>query len=43
LSPGADALEAAWFGLEALPPDLGFENGPRLLERLRAGYAARRT
>lgn len=35
LCAGADALEAAWFELEALPADLGFENGPRILERLR--------
>jgi hypothetical protein len=35
LRAGEDALEAAWFGLDALPPDLGFDNGPRILERLR--------
>jgi len=35
LCAGADALEAAWFALEELPPDLGFDNGPRILERLR--------
>ena len=35
LRAGEDALEAAWFDLEELPPDLGFENGPRILERLR--------
>lgn len=34
LRAGADALEAAWFELGALPPDLGFENGPRILARL---------
>lgn len=35
LAAGEDALEAAWFDLEALPSDLGFENGPRILDRLR--------
>jgi ADP-ribose pyrophosphatase YjhB (NUDIX family) len=35
LQAGEDALEAAWFDLEALPSDLGFENGPRILDRLR--------
>lgn len=35
LLAGEDALEAAWFDLDALPPDLGFENGPRILDRLR--------
>jgi ADP-ribose pyrophosphatase YjhB (NUDIX family) len=35
LCAGEDALEAAWFGLDDLPPDLGFDNGPRILERLR--------
>lgn len=35
LAPGHDALEAAWFDLEALPDDLGFDNGPRILQRLR--------
>lgn len=35
LHAGEDALEAAWFGLDALPADLGFENGPRILDRLR--------
>ena len=35
LLAGEDALEAAWFDLEALPADLGFENGPRILDRLR--------
>ena len=35
LRAGEDALEAAWFALDQLPPDLGFDNGPRILERLR--------
>jgi ADP-ribose pyrophosphatase YjhB (NUDIX family) len=35
LRRGEDTLEAAWFDLEQLPQDLGFENGPRILERLR--------
>ena len=34
---GEDTLEAAWFDLERLPVDLGFENGPRILDRLRRG------
>jgi 8-oxo-dGTP diphosphatase len=42
LCAGADALEAAWFELDALPADLGFENGPRILERLRRRDAAER-
>jgi 8-oxo-dGTP diphosphatase len=36
LRVGDDVLDAAWFGLEALPADLAFENGPLFLERLRA-------
>lgn len=35
LQPGHDALDAAWFDLDRLPADLGFENGPRILDRLR--------
>jgi ADP-ribose pyrophosphatase YjhB (NUDIX family) len=35
LRPGDDVLDAAWFDLRELPADLGFENGPRILERLR--------
>lgn len=35
LRPGEDALDAAWFDLEDLPLDLGFDNGPRILHRLR--------
>ena len=34
LCAGEDALEAAWFALEELPPDLAFDNGPRILARL---------
>ena len=37
LRAGHDALEASWFELDRLPADLGFENGPRILERLRRG------
>lgn len=36
LCSGHDVLEAAWFRLDALPPDLAFRNGPLVLERLRA-------
>jgi 8-oxo-dGTP diphosphatase len=36
LEVGSDVLDAAWFRLDALPPDLAFENGPLFLERLRA-------
>ena len=39
LAAGEDALEVAWFELDALPADLGFENGPRVLHRLRGGGA----
>ncbi len=35
LRPGPDVLDAAWFDLHALPADLGFGNGPRILERFR--------
>lgn len=35
LRAGEDTLEAAWFDLDALPQDLGFENGPLILHRLR--------
>jgi 8-oxo-dGTP diphosphatase len=31
LRRGDDTLEAAWFDPSDLPPDLGFENGPRIL------------
>jgi ADP-ribose pyrophosphatase YjhB (NUDIX family) len=34
LHPGHDALEAAWFPLDALPRPLGFENNERILQRL---------
>ncbi len=36
LRGGDDVLDAAWFPLDALPRDLAFQNGPLLLERLRA-------
>jgi len=39
LVPGADALEARWFGLDELPAELAFDNGPRILERLRRLHA----
>jgi ADP-ribose pyrophosphatase YjhB (NUDIX family) len=32
-----DAAEAAWFDLARLPSELGFQNGPRILERLVPG------
>jgi ADP-ribose pyrophosphatase YjhB (NUDIX family) len=35
LRAGDDALDVAWFDLEALPANLGFQNGPRILERFR--------
>ena len=35
LCAGDDALDVAWFDLEALPHNLGFDNGPRILHRLR--------
>ncbi len=35
LQAGHDALEAAWFDLDGLPANLGFDNGPRILDRLR--------
>ena len=34
LAAGEDTLEAAWFALEKLPPNLAFQNGPRILARL---------
>lgn len=34
LRPGHDALEAGWFHLDRLPPNLGFDNGNRILSRL---------
>lgn len=40
LCAGHDALEAAWFDLHALPSDLGFDNGPRILARVLARHAA---
>lgn len=40
LRPGAEESEAAWFRLDALPAEIGFDNYARILERLRhaAGY-----
>ena len=35
LRPGSDTLDARWFDLEALPNDLGFDNGRRIFDRLR--------
>jgi 8-oxo-dGTP diphosphatase len=35
LRAGHEALEAAWFALDELPRDMGFENGPRILDRLK--------
>lgn len=35
LIPGEDVLEAGWFACESLPGDLGFANGPLILEALR--------
>ena len=37
LKPGHDALDARWFDLARLPVNLGFDNGPRILDRLRGG------
>lgn len=37
LAAGHDAAEAAWFPLAELPLDLGFDNGPLLLDRLAPG------
>jgi ADP-ribose pyrophosphatase YjhB (NUDIX family) len=34
LRRGADTLEAAWFDPAALPSDMGFDNGPRILRWL---------
>jgi len=40
LKPGEEESEAAWFSLDRLPADIGFDNYPRILVRLResAGY-----
>jgi len=40
LRPGDEESEAAWFALDRLPSDIGFDNYPRILGRLRevAGY-----
>jgi 8-oxo-dGTP diphosphatase len=35
LRPGEDALDARWFDLAELPANLGFDNGRRILDRLR--------
>ncbi len=34
LEAASDASEAAWFDLEKLPADVGFDNRERILERL---------
>jgi ADP-ribose pyrophosphatase YjhB (NUDIX family) len=34
LKPGSDAAEAAWFGLDALPEDLAFQNAELILDRI---------
>ena len=38
---GDDVCEVAWFELDRLPPDIGFENNREILDRLRrqGGYA----
>jgi 8-oxo-dGTP diphosphatase len=38
--PGPEETAVAWFSLEALPGDIGFDNYPRILQRLRraGGY-----
>lgn len=40
LRPGEEESEAAWFALDDLPAEIGFDNYPRILGRLRhsAGY-----
>jgi 8-oxo-dGTP diphosphatase len=40
LKPGEEESEAAWFALDELPAEIGFDNYPRILGRLRhsAGY-----
>lgn len=37
LRPGHDAADAAFFDLDRLPPNLGFDNGPLILDRVRRG------
>lgn len=37
LQAGNDAVDAGWFDLGRLPAKLGFQNGPRILERLVPG------
>jgi len=37
LNSGSDATDAAWFGLDALPQDLGFRNAELILDRLPRG------
>jgi ADP-ribose pyrophosphatase YjhB (NUDIX family) len=40
LRPGEEETEAAWFSLDGLPPQIGFDNYQRILGRLRhsSGY-----
>lgn len=35
LRPGHESEDAAWFDMDRLPEKLGFDNGPRILDRLR--------
>jgi len=35
LRPGPEESDAAWFPLDGLPADIGFDNYPRILDRLR--------
>ncbi len=37
LCAGSDASEVGWFALDDLPENIGFQNAPRILERLRRG------
>jgi ADP-ribose pyrophosphatase YjhB (NUDIX family) len=37
LRAGSDASDVAWFALDDLPANIGFQNAPRILARLRDG------